>query len=124
MLLTLHLDSETGVTKAPRGVAGSLGSPIEVAAADPVAGFGVAPKEIIFIASDGGAVVSTANPRIANGAMVGQELIVFGTDAADTLTLENGNGLFINGEIVLDDKTALHVIWDGANWRTLGRTDA
>lgn len=73
-------------------------------------------RQMTFVKSAGGAVTITANPQIAAGQRVGQELIVEGTDDTDYIVLNNGNGLGLVGIISMVDKQILALVWDGFIW--------
>lgn len=65
----------------------------------------------------------SADPQITVGATIGQELIVVGMDDSRTVTLEDGDGLDLNGPFVAYDSSSLHLCWDGTNWFEIGRRD-
>lgn len=76
-----------------------------------------------FIAGDGAPVIVTANPRVGRGTVIGQELLLIGADNFNTVTLQNGNGLALNGAAVLSVGASLLLMWDGARWNETGRND-
>lgn len=80
-------------------------------------------RELQFVAGDGAPVIVTANPRIGRGTVFGQELLVIGADDTNTVTLQNGNGLALNGAAVLGAGASLLLMWDGALWNETGRND-
>ncbi len=73
-------------------------------------------RQIIFVAGNGGAVNITANPQISAGSIIGQELRLVGRSATDTVQLDNGTGLSLNGTTVLGLDDVIDLFWDGSNW--------
>ena len=80
-------------------------------------------REFQFIAGNAGPVVVTANPQIEPGTIIGQELLLTGTHASNTVSLANGTGLLLNGSCVLALGSTLYLIWDGNTWREISRND-
>jgi len=78
-------------------------------------------RQIAFVKSAGGAVTVTANPQIAVGVRVGQEMIIEGTSDTDYITLNNGNGLGLNGPVNLIDRQTITLVWDGVLWTETAR---
>jgi len=78
-------------------------------------------QNLIFVKGSGGPVTVTANPRIAAGTVIGQKLDVIFRDNTDTVTLQDGNGLDLNGTMVGDANSALSLVWDGTFWTELSR---
>jgi hypothetical protein len=72
-------------------------------------------KNIKFIAGDAAPITVTANPRITGG-IVGQELMLISKDATNTVTLQDGNGLSLNGTWVGGLDSVLNLVYDGAKW--------
>ena len=79
--------------------------------------------EIIFVAGNGGAINITKDPQIKAGVSTGDALIIYGTDNTDTLTLDDGTGLSLNGSMTLFNKSTIQLIWDGLLWVELSRKD-
>lgn len=102
-------------------VTGSQASPTLITAVGGVSFSGSIYFNINFIAGDSGAVDVTANPQVAAGSLVGQQLMLIGTSATDTVTLEHGTGLSLNGTWVGGNNSALTLVWDGSNWTEIGR---
>ena len=69
----------------------------------------------IKVESDGGDVTVTADPRIANGEVDGDLLILQGTSDTDKLIFENGNGMAMSTSVTLGDRDKLAVRWDADN---------
>jgi hypothetical protein len=101
---------------------GTPTAPNLITAADGVAVSNVG-RELQFIAGDAAAVIVTANPRVGRGTVVGQELLIVGASDTNTVTLQNGNGLALNGAAVLGAGASLLLMWDGAAWNETGRND-
>jgi len=78
-------------------------------------------RNVMFVQGDSAPVDVSANPRIAAGTVIGQELILIGRSDANTVTLQNGQGLSMNGDIVLDEDNVIRFIWDGTNWTEMSR---
>jgi hypothetical protein len=102
-------------------ITGTRGVPIAVSVA------GITPggyeSETIYVAGDGGAIDITANPQIAAGNNDGDELILIGTSDANTLQFDDGNGLSLNGAMVLYNNSVLKLKWDGTTWLEISRRD-
>lgn len=97
-------------------VSGSRASPNNI-----VAGTGITVqagylRQTIFIQGSGGAVDVTANPQISAGDTVGQEIKLIGRSDTNTVTLDDGNGLKLNGTSVLGADDTMSLTWDGTNW--------
>lgn len=69
-----------------------------------------------IIASTGGAVDVTANPQIVAASSLGQELTLIGQSASDTVKLEDGNGLALNGIWISGLNNILYLVWNGSLW--------
>jgi hypothetical protein len=78
-------------------------------------------RELQFIAGNGGNVTVTVNPAIPVGTKAGQELILQGTDNARKVTLNTGNGLDLNGAVVLGAGARIYLVWDGVVWGEVSR---
>lgn len=103
-------------------VSGSPDEPKLITAVDGI-GLTNVSREMIFLKGDGGPVIVTASPRIQRGIVQGQELAIFGVDDTDSVTLQNGNGLLLNGVCVLKNGASLYAIWRGDVWCEVGRND-
>lgn len=99
---------------------GTPGAPVVVSAAG---GIGVTtdPRQLDFVTSTGGPVPITANPQIANGTALGQELTLIGTSDTNYIELADGNGLSLNGPILLKNNVAILLVWNGSIWVELTR---
>lgn len=78
-------------------------------------------RQLRYIQGNGGPAIITANPQIAAGITNGQELVLFGTSDVNTVTLEDGNGISLNGECILKDKSQIYMIWDTLQWVEVSR---
>lgn len=96
-------------------VTGSVSAPQEV----PVGGIVIQDVlyEVIFIAGDGGAIDITGNPQIPSPTNQGATLTLIGTHATNTVKLETGDGLYINGPIIMDDEAILTLQFTDGLWR-------
>ncbi len=81
-------------------------------------------KEIIFVQGSGGAIDITANPQIVtSGSTLGDELTLIGRSDTNTLTLDHGTGLDLNGQCILKAGSIIRLIFDGTNWAEVSRND-
>lgn len=78
-------------------------------------------REVIFTESNGGEVDISTNPQIADGDLVGQQLILWGTSNTDYLLFENANGLNLNGQMALKAVECLGLMWNGNQWAEMFR---
>lgn len=105
-------------TAAP-SIGGSTGSPISVTSSG-ISFSGTSYSNMKFIASSGGAVNVTNNPQITAGTNVGQELEIIGTSSTNTVQLNDGNGLDLNGPWISGSSAMpirnLVVRWNGSVW--------
>ena len=69
------------------------------------------------------AVNISANPQVSNGAFVGQALILVGRSDTNTITLEDGDGLSLNGTIELFLNSVIELIWSGSVWLEKSRKE-
>ena len=99
---------------------GSSVAPLSVTGAGGVSTLGVS-RELQFVVGAGGPVTVTANPAVPAGTKVGQELILQGTSNTNTVTLTTGNGLDLNGSVVLGAGSRIYLAWDGTNWGEVSR---
>jgi hypothetical protein len=99
---------------------GTRGTPIVITA---VGGISQAwtTTNFIFIESSGGAVDITAVPQIAAGT-VGQTLHVVGRSNVNTVQLDNGTGLSLNGSAILGEDDVITLFYDGTNWTEISRS--
>lgn len=111
-----------GTTTTAAGFAtfGSESSPITISAAG-----GVIPtadiRKLIFVRSTSGAMVITANPQIAPGINIGEELVLIGVSSSNYPILSDGNGVSINGAVALHSNAAITLVWGGVTWREISR---
>jgi hypothetical protein len=96
-------------------VLGSMSLPAQI---DPTVGVPVTAdqRQMKFISSQGGVETITANPQIAAGTIVGQELELVGTSDTNYSILNDGNGLALNGAIQLKRHSVIALAWDGSDW--------
>jgi hypothetical protein len=74
-----------------------------------------------FIEGSGGAVDVSANPQIAAGNTVGQELILIGRNDTNTVLFEDGTGLSLNGPFDMGADNVLTLVWDTSVWVEVSR---
>lgn len=104
------------ITFQPK-VTSSRGVPTAIVLASGIEFAGKQPKNIWFVKGPASGGTIAANPQIAAGAFVGQELELVGCSDADYLALNHGNGLVQNGEVILEADDSITYSWDGTNWR-------
>lgn len=79
-----------------RTVTSTYASPSVITAGGGITALG-GTDEDIYVASSGGLVNITANPQISAGTLDGQTLRILGTSDTNTILLETGTGLVLNG---------------------------
>lgn len=108
-------DVTTPVSPTPTiGVVGTRAAPVEI-----VAGTGIAPtylQETQFIKGSGGAVDVSANPQISPGTTVGQTLKLISRSDTNTVLLEDGTGLSMEGAWLGVANSVIQFSWDGTDW--------
>lgn len=101
-------------------VTGTRAAPTNVTAAGGI----VAPisaRQLAFVKGNSAGEDISANPQIAAGYVIGQELTLRVPDGENGIKLENGNGLSQNGDFVLGvDKFSAKYVWDGTEWFLTG----
>ena len=103
------------ITGATPSVTGSPASPSTITAGTGITISDVA-EEIIFCEGNGGAVDITANPQIGAPTTAGQRVTLIGTSDTNTIKLEDGDGLEMNGTFILQDQSVIRFAWDGTVW--------
>ncbi len=81
----------------------------------------VASTNILFVQSNGGAVIATAVQQFSVSTTVGDTLTVIGRSDVDTVQYNNDGILELNGPIILGQSDVLNLMWDGAVWLETGR---
>lgn len=101
----------------------TYGTPGAAIAVNPAAGFAISAdqRQMRFVRSIAGQQTITANPQIAPGTILGQELEIVGTSDTNYSTLNDGNGVALNGAIDLKQHKVIQLAWDGAVWFERGR---
>lgn len=108
--------SWASVPTSTPNVVGSTGSPTAITAVGGVSFSGSNYTNINFITGSGGAVTVTASPQIAAGSAVGQKLQLIGESNTNTVKLQDGTGLSLNGAWVGALQSVLNLTWDGSTW--------
>jgi hypothetical protein len=106
----------TNLPSAAPAITGSTGSPSLILAVTGITFSGSNYFNIKYIAGNAAPVTVTATPQITAGTLVGQQIILFGESATNTVTLADGNGLSLNGTWVGGLQSALTMVWDGTVW--------
>lgn len=101
-------------------VYGLPATPLDITAAGGLAAH-TPQEELQVIHGSPGAVTVIANPQIAAGTTIGQRLSLQGTDDAKAVTLTNGNGLSMNGDIIIGQGDFIAFWWDGVVWQEMYR---
>lgn len=104
-------------------ISASRGSPNAITAGGGITASVSAQAEIQYVQGSGGAVDITANPQISAGTFAGQKLLLVGRSDTDTLKLDHGTGLALNGSCTLASDSTICLVWDGTNWVELFRND-
>lgn len=82
------------------------------------------PREAIFVAGDGAPLTAGGTPRIQAASEVGQELLLIGCDDTNYFRFDgSGDGIVLNGPVVLKQGSSLHLVWGGVNWIEVARND-
>lgn len=81
----------------------------------------VAIDQVLFVQGNAGPIDITANPQIEFHTIPGAKLTIIGMSNTNKLTLENGNGLVLNGTAELGLNDVLELLWCGDNYLELGR---
>lgn len=92
-------------------VAGAHNAPSAITAAGGIPAT-TAQRNKRYIQGSGGAVDVTANPQIAAGTNDGDELTLVGCSDTNTVLLENGTGLIMNGPYTMKDGSLIKFNWD------------
>lgn len=101
-------------------VTGTRAAPVNVTAAGGITPGGYK-RELQFIWGSPAGVTISANPQIAAGTIVGQELLLIGCDDTRSVTIANGTGTLQNGDALLKDGDTICYIWNGTAWMELYR---
>jgi len=100
---------------------GTYGAPATIAAASGVPS-STDQRQARFVKSAGGSVVITANPQVAPGSVLGQEMLLQGTSDTDYIELNDGTGLALNGPVQLTNRQIISLFWDGVVWVETSRS--
>lgn len=103
-------------------VTGTYASPVAVTAGAGITPGGY-PSEIKFIQGSGGAVDITVNPQIAAGTNVGDQLRLIGCSDTNTVKLDHGTGLTLNGSHTLGLDESIDLTWNGTSWSETARRE-
>lgn len=98
-------------------VTGTFIAPTSIVAANGITPVG-SPLELIYVAG-AGVVDISKNPQIAAGANAGDVLELVGTSNVNTVLLEDGTGLALNGACLLNSGQIIGLRWDNTSllWR-------
>lgn len=129
---TAETNAETAQAAAEAAQAAAEAAAAAAAAAEVVVGTRAAPTAVVagtgivaptstadhlcYIEGSGGAVDVSANPQIAAGLRNGQRMTLRGRSSTNTVLLEHGTGLVMNGSYNLGDDSSIVFRWDLTNW--------
>lgn len=102
-------------------VTGSTGSPTAITGAGGITYDTDTSFNIIFCEGDGAPVDITANPQISDPNEAGDELLLIGTSDTNTIDLEHGNGIVLNGNITLGNQDMIKFVYNGTDWIEIWR---
>jgi len=107
----------------PPFISGSVASPLNITAVGGVPFTGLASQflHLAFLQGSGAAVNISANPQVAAGTAIGQRLTLRGCSNTNTVTLEDGAGLSLNGECILANGSIIELLWNGTVWDEISR---
>lgn len=117
--------ASAAATSAAPNVVATFASPTSITAVGGISFSGSNSLNVNYIAGSGGAVTVTASPQVAAGSVGGQQLVLVGTSATNTVKLADGTGLALNGPWTGGLSQTLSLEWDnGASvWREIGRNN-
>lgn len=103
-------------------ITGSRAVPEDIVAGTGIAFSGTPVFHTWYVQGSGGAVTISANPSIAPGVAVGQRLRLIGRSDTNTLTINTGNGVDLNGDsVTLLASSVIDFEYDGTNWLETSR---
>ena len=104
-------------------ITGTRASPTAITAVGGITASTSAQVEYQFVEGSAGAVDISANPQISAGTFAGQKLVLIGRHDTNTVKLEHGTGLALNGVCFLAADSMISLFWDGTNWVEESRND-
>lgn len=111
------------VTSLGPDIVGTEASPTGITAAGGIPFTSNKYQNLRIIKGSGGPVDITAVPQIAAATLIGQRLTLVGWDNVDTVKLEDGNGLFLNGPWIGGLGSTLELMWTGSVWVEMTRSE-
>lgn len=106
-------------------VTGSVASPSTITAAGGISYTqSSGERQIVYLVGDTTTGTDiTANPQIVAGTTTSNnlEMILVGTDDDRTVTLDDGNGLSLNGQFIIGNKSTIGLLWNGSVWSEMFR---
>lgn len=114
--------ADTNFKRRPT-LSGSTGVPTSIVAVTGIVFAAVTGvwEYLYFITGATAALDISANPQISAGTLVGQRLTLRGCSDVNTVQLEDGNGLKLNGLCILADGSELELVWNGTVWEEVSR---
>lgn len=79
--------------------------------------------QAIFVQGDSGSVDITASPQVGPHSKVGAILILIGKSDTNSIIFDNGDGLSLNGPMIMGEDDVLAIFYDGTNWIELYRSN-
>lgn len=115
---TIDYNSNTilNLPSSAPSVVGSSGTPTLITAVVGIPFSGSGYENINFIAGTAGPIDISANPQIAAASTVGQRLELISRHATNTVLLEDGTGLSLNGMWLGGLDSVIGLIWNGSLW--------
>lgn len=105
----------------PLTISGSRGAPNAITAGGGIGFTSTTAFTKSYITGSGGSVIVSANPQIAAGTSDGQQLVLQGCSAVNTVEIQNGNGLVLNGTWFSGLYNSITLTWDTSNWVEMSR---
>ncbi len=109
----IQVPTITGTFGAPQAVVAGTGVLHDLGADDY---FGM-----VFMQGSGGPVDVTNNPQVEAGLSLGQKITLVGASDINTVKLEDGTGLILNGECFFASGSVMELLWNGSNWIEISR---
>lgn len=87
------------------------------------AGATLSPSVAHHTLSAASAVTLNTTTSISDGSVSGQMLVLQGTSDTNTITIQDGSNVELNGDIVLGDGDIIGLMFNGTVWRELYRSN-
>lgn len=104
-----------------KNILGTRAAPQLVTAVGGIVFSGAQMQSKVYVAGSGGPVNVTATPQITAGTQDAQILVIQSTNAVNTVQLNDGNGLALNGPWIGGLNSVIMLTWDTVNWVEISR---